>query len=105
MHPSPEQLNDVVHRIVEAVHPLRIILFGSAARGEMHPDSDMDIAIVVPEDADRRRVATTVYPRLVGVGIAVDIVVTTPDLMEKYRNAPGMVYREIQQDGRELYAA
>ncbi len=105
MQPSPDQLNDVVSRIVDAVHPLRIILFGSAARGEMTTDSDVDIAIVVPEDTDRRRIATTVYPCLVGVGIAVDIVVTTPDLLEKYRSAPGMVYQDIRRDGKELYAA
>ena len=40
-------LDALVGRIVEAVHPRRIILFGSAARNEMRPDSDLDVLVVM----------------------------------------------------------
>jgi predicted nucleotidyltransferase len=47
--PPPSLLADVVQRIVDAVRPLKIILFGSAAREDMGPDSDLNILIVMPE--------------------------------------------------------
>jgi predicted nucleotidyltransferase len=48
---SASKLDELVRRIVEAVNPLRIILFGSAARGEMGPDSDIDVLARVVGDA------------------------------------------------------
>ena len=43
-------LNEVVHRLVEAVDPDRIVLFGSRARGDAHPDSDIDLLIIKDTD-------------------------------------------------------
>ena len=53
MQPDQQALDELVTRIVEAVHPLKIILFGSAARGEMGPDSDVDVMVVMPEGTHR----------------------------------------------------
>jgi predicted nucleotidyltransferase len=39
-------LDDIIRRIVEVAHPEKIILFGSAARGEMGPNSDVDLLII-----------------------------------------------------------
>ena len=61
MRPDPTVINDLVRRIVDAVHPLRIILFGSATRGEMGADSDLDVLIVMPEGIHRRRTAQDVH--------------------------------------------
>jgi predicted nucleotidyltransferase len=105
MQPTAEQLEELVRRIVEAVQPLRIILYGSSARGEMTAESDLDVAVVVPEGVDRHQVAELLYPRMLGMGVAVDILVTTPELLERHRTSIGMVYREIWREGRELYAA
>ncbi len=49
-----EHINKIIDRIVNAVHPERIILFGSAVRGEMGPDSDVDVLVVMPEGTHRR---------------------------------------------------
>ena len=43
----------LVGRIVAAVHPLRIIVFGSAARGDMNADSDIDVMVVMPDGTHR----------------------------------------------------
>ena len=43
---DPQVLADIVHRVVEVVAPEKIYLFGSAARGEMGPNSDVDLLIV-----------------------------------------------------------
>ncbi|MEI7833108.1 MAG: nucleotidyltransferase domain-containing protein [bacterium] len=105
MQPTAEQLDTLVRRICDAVHPLRIILFGSAASGEMHADSDIDVAVVVPEGTDHHLTYEQLYPRMVGMGIAIDIIVTTPTQLTTHRNSIGLVYRDILRDGKELYAA
>ena len=54
MQPDSEVIDHLVRSIVEAVHPLKIVLFGSAVRGEMDTNSDIDVLVVMPEryDAD-----------------------------------------------------
>ena len=95
----------LVQQIVEAVHPLRIVLFGSAARGDMHPDSDLDILVVVPDGTHRRHTAQTLYRRLQGVGHPFDVVVATPSDLERHRDNPGLIYATILREGRVVYGA
>lgn len=99
------ELDELVRRIVQAVHPLRIILFGSAARGETGPDSDVDVLVVMPEGTRRRETAQYLHTQLFGIPFAVDILVTTPSLLEKHRENIGLIYRTILAEGKELYAA
>ena len=105
MRLSQEHLNQLVHKIVEAVHPLRIILFGSASRGQMSPDSDVDVLVVMPDGTHRRRTAQHLYQCMIGMCIPVDIVVATPTDLEKHKNTVGLIYRNALREGRELYAA
>ncbi len=102
---SNEQLNELIRRIVETAHPLRIVLFGSAARGEMRVESDIDVLVVVPDGTHRRKTAQQICVDLVGFGLPVDVVVATPSDLKKYGDSPGLIYREIVREGRELYAA
>ena len=102
---SDEQISDLIKRIVEAVDPVRIILFGSTARGEAGRHSDIDVLVVVKEGSHRRKSAQVIYHWLLGFGIPVDVVVATPSDMEQYHDSPGLVYREAIRDGIELYAA
>lgn len=102
---SQEQLGEIVRRIVDAVHPERIILFGSAVRGDMDADSDVDILVVMSEGANRRRISAFLHTQLFGIPLSVDIVVTTPSLLEKHKDNIGLIYRTILAEGRELYAA
>jgi len=46
---TSEAINIMVERIVEQFHPLRITLFGSRARGDAGPDSDVDLLVVLPQ--------------------------------------------------------
>ncbi len=102
---SQQARDEVIRRIVEAVDPIRIILFGSAARGEEHEGSDVDLLVVMPDGAHRRHTAQAIYPSLLGTGVAVDVLVATPSDLERYGDSPGLVYREIMREGIELYAA
>lgn len=100
-----EQIEEAVRRVVDTVHPLRIILFGSAARGQMGPDSDLDLLVVMPDGVHRRRTAQRIYRNLFGVSAAVDIVVATASDLEKHKDTIGLVYRRALREGRDVYAA
>ena len=102
---TSEHVDELVRRIVETVHPLRIILFGSAARGDVGPHSDLDVMVVMPDGTHRRRTAQRIYRGLPGIGVPVDVVVATETDLEKYRDTIGLIYRTILREGRELYAA
>jgi predicted nucleotidyltransferase len=90
---------------VEAVHPTRIILFGSAARGEMREDSDLDVLVVVPDGMPHRETWNTAYRSLRRFGFAIDLVLVNEGGLVKYADSPGLVYEQALKDGRELYRA
>lgn len=105
MHLPLEQLDELVRRIVEAIHPLRIILFGSAARGDMGPESDVDVLVVMPDGTHRRHTAEFLHTRLFGIPYGIDIMVATPADLDKHRHNIGLIYYTILDEGKELYAA
>ena len=96
------KLTEVVRRVVEVAQPDRIILFGSAVRGEMGPNSDLDM-LVVKSGVHRRRLAQTIYQNLIGVGFPVDIVVVTPEDIDRYGNAIGLVLETALREGKVVY--
>ncbi|MGH7655248.1 MAG: nucleotidyltransferase domain-containing protein [Gemmatimonadaceae bacterium] len=98
-------LDEIVRRVVQVAHPDRIILFGSAARGEIGPNSDVDLLVVKAGVPHRRRLAQAIYRAMAGVGAPVDIVVVTPEDVAKYRDKVGPIIRPALRDGREIYAA
>jgi predicted nucleotidyltransferase len=105
MGPTQEQLDLIVQRVVDAVHPLRVVLFGSAARNAMTPDSDIDLLVVMPDGTHRRHTMEHLYTQFSGVAFPVEVVVATPEDLERYGRSAGMVYRWALDEGRELYAA
>ena len=98
-------IDTVVQRIVETAHPLRIILFGSAATGSMGPDSDLDLLVVVPDGVHRRRTAQQIYRRLSRLGIPKDIVVATESDIRQHKDNPSLVLFQALAHGKELYHA
>ena len=98
-------MNELVQRIVTAVYPFRVILFGSAARGEMGVDSDIDVLVVMPDGTHRRHTAEMLHRQFFGMTYGIDVIVATPSDLEKYRHSVGLIYRTILEEGRELYAA
>jgi predicted nucleotidyltransferase len=102
---TDEKIAELSRRIAEAVAPRRIILFGSAARGELRPESDIDVLVVMPDGTHRGHTAERIYRELWGFGVAKDVVVvTTSDLRER-RDDPFTVIRQALTEGREVYRA
>lgn len=100
-----EVVPDMTRRIVEAVHPVRVILFGSAARGQMGPDSDLDVLVVMPDDADPNQVSKDIYRSLRGLGFATDALVIGESDLSLHGDDPWLVYRSALAEGKELYHA
>lgn len=100
-----EVLDELVRRIVEAVHPTRIILFGSAARGEMHEHSDMDVLVVVPDGVSQKDGWNRAFSGLRRFGFATDLVLVNEGVLARYANCPGLVYEQALKDGKEIYHA
>jgi uncharacterized protein len=105
VQPDPLVLDELVRRVVTAVHPLQIFMFGSAARGEMTRDSDIDLLVVMPEGTHKRRIAQFLYGEMVGTGVPVDIVVATPSILERHKATIGLIYTTVLTEGRCIYAA
>jgi predicted nucleotidyltransferase len=103
--PDPKKLNELVRRIVEVAHPLRVYLFGSAARGEMGPHSDLDVLVVVPDGTPCGRVTDAIYLNMWGFGIPKDILLVTESHLRRHRTNPCLVFKNAIDEGREIYHA
>lgn len=101
---DPAILDDVIRRIVEVAQPQQIILFGSAARGDMNRHSDVDL-LIVKDGAHRRHLAGRIYENLYGVAVPVDVVVVTPADVERYRDSHALVIKPALREGRVVYEA
>ena len=95
-------LDEIVRRVVEVAQPERIILFGSAARGYPDPARDLDL-LVVKTCANRRELAARIRRKLYGVRAAVDIVVATPEDIERYKDSHPLVYKPALREGQVVY--
>ena len=95
-------LDDIIQRVVEVAQPERVILFGSAARGDMGPHSDVDL-LVVKDVANRRGLSARIRRSLYGAQVAVDIVVATPDDLERFKDSHGLVIKSALRDGIVVY--
>jgi len=97
------KLEEIVRRLVQSVDPDRIIMFGSRARGEAGPDSDLDILIVKDSDEPRHRRAIPAYHALAGLGIPTDILWRTAAEIEEWAGVPNYVTTRALREGRILY--
>jgi len=102
---DPLILDEIVHRIVACASPEKIILFGSGARGEMGPDSDIDLLIIKEGEFDAGALTEAIYMQLIGVGQAVDVVVVSAADAKRYRYSPYFIVYPALQQGREVYHA
>jgi len=99
-----EALGRIVSVIVHGFSPRQIILFGSAARDTMGPDSDLDLLVVFPDGTHRRKTAQKIYRALLPVGFAADIVVVTQRDLSDFSDDAGSVISSAYREGRTLYA-
>ncbi len=98
-------LADIVERILNVVKPRQVFLFGSAVRGQMHDNSDLDLLVVVPNGLHRRKTAQHIYRNLVGVGHAADIVVVTEADVTGSYEGDGYIIWSALTEGKLVYGS
>ena len=91
-------------RIVRGFDPDRIILFGSQARGDATPDSDLDLLIIVADDRDRRGLVAAIRASLADIGVAKDVFVATPHQIARYGDVIGSLLELALREGVTIYA-
>ena len=99
-----KEIRQMVRRIVSRFHPESIILFGSHARGDAGPDSDVDLLIVMPYLGSKREKQLEIRLALRSIRIPKDIVVTTPEEFLWRKEVPGTIERPAALEGKVLYA-
>ena len=98
-----EFISMMTERIVQEHDPLQIILFGSQARGDADRYSDIDLLVVFPELADKRKTAIDIMRNLSDIPVPKDILVSTPEELERHRTRIGSVLRYAQQEGKVVW--
>ena len=101
---TDEILQEVDRRILAVGSPLKIVLFGSRARGDAHPDSDLDLLIIEESDLPRYKRAARYLHALVGLFPEKDVVVWTPAEIEEWAQVPNAFITEVVREGKVLYA-
>jgi predicted nucleotidyltransferase len=100
-------LRQMVSIIVSEVSPETIILFGSRARGDARPDSDVDLLVVESEpfspQRSRRKQSARLYMALRGMSVSKDILLYSSEEFERYKNLSNHVVGRAYREGRQLY--
>ena len=99
-----KMIKEMVNRIVERFDPEKIILFGSHARGEADPESDVDLLVVMPITGSKRKKMVEIGVALHEIPLAKDIIVTTPEDFEWRKEIVGTIERPAAREGKVLYA-
>jgi hypothetical protein len=99
-----QAIAEITDRLVEYFSPLRIYLFGSAARGDAGPDSDLDFCVVLPDDAPESLYRPGIHRALWGVGTAADVVrFPVGDFDARAAHVASSLPAAVLREGRLLY--
>jgi predicted nucleotidyltransferase len=100
-----ERLNEAVNRLVAAAQPLKVILFGSHARGDADDHSDVDLLVIEVTVSDRYGDMIRLNRALKGMLMPVDLLVISEQEFEARSRIPGTVEHIARREGQVLYAA
>jgi predicted nucleotidyltransferase len=103
--PTPEKVDRAVKAAVEAAQPSRVILFGSWARGEAHWDSDLDMAVLMPDSFldHLGEIHRRIRANLVEIPMTIDLVVTTEGTARQFLGSINSIYHRILTQGQIAY--
>lgn len=96
-------LDEVVQQITAVGSPLKIVLFGSRARGDEHLESDLDLLVIEESNLPTYQRASRYYFALKGISIPKDIVVRTPAEVYEWSAVPNAFITTAVREGKVLY--
>ena len=100
-----QTVQEIVRRILSVAKPDKIILFGSAATGQMTRDSDIDLLIVEPDASDQRNEYVRIREALGNLGYPFDLLFISTDWFEDSKNVIGGIAYPANKHGRVIYEA
>lgn len=105
LRPTQEKVDQAVRAAIEVAQPSRVILFGSWARGEAKWDSDLDMAVLVPDSAEPKLsdIRRDLRRRLDQVPMTIDLVLATEGCIAQFRDSINSTYYRILNDGKVAY--
>jgi predicted nucleotidyltransferase len=98
-----KQLEEITAKIVEQFHPVRVVVFGSHARGQAREDSDVDLFVEM--ETDRRPPERAIEVSAI-FGLrpwSLDVVVYTPAEVARLKTIRGTLLATIESEGETLY--
>ncbi len=96
-------IQEITKRLVDGFHPRRVILFGSHARGDAGPQSDVDLIVLFDELDDRYRTEAAMIAVLRGIRVPIDLLAFSSSEFEDERSRFGSVAGPAAREGRVLY--
>ncbi|MCL4492708.1 MAG: nucleotidyltransferase domain-containing protein [Nitrospirae bacterium] len=104
---TEDALIEITKAIVDAVNPMKIILFGSYARGDARPNSDLDFLVVEEEPfsatRSRRKEIGNIYRKLLNYDMPVDILLYSKNEFDKWKDGINHVIARAHREGRIVY--
>ena len=97
-------IQQMVTRIVRKFQPEMVILFGSQARGDAGPDSDVDLLVVMDFEGSKRHLSVEIAVALCDWGTPMDILVTGPSDLVRRKDIVGTIEYIVEREGNVLYA-
>jgi uncharacterized protein len=101
--PEGDLIAEIVQRIVDAAQPEKIILFGSLARGDARPDSDLDLLVIKESDEPGYRRDAALYLALAGLNAPVDVMMYTPEEVSDWSAVPQAFLTTAIREGKVVY--
>ncbi len=98
-----ELIQEIKNRIIRGVHPEMIILFGSYAYGNPTKDSDLDLLVILLTKEPMHKRGLQIRKLLRDIRIPKDILVYTPQEVEKWKNASAAFVTSIIRKGKVIY--
>ncbi len=103
---SQELIEEFGRRLAVAAPGAEVILFGSRARGEERPDSDVDLLVIEPREVDRPRAESARLRRaLRGFGVGLDVIVVSREHVDEWGHFKGSLLNDALTEGRVLVEA
>ena len=96
-------MDEIVRRVVETARPERIVLFGSRARGDERPDSDLDLLVIADSSEPRYRRSAPLYGALSDIMTPMDILVYTPEEVAEWSGVRQAFVTTAVREGKVLY--
>ena len=100
---NDDLIQDIVRRIVATAQPEKVILFGSRARGEARPDSDLDVLVIQESAVPGYQRDAALYLALAGLNAPVDVITYTPEEVEEWSAVPQAFITTAVREGKVVY--